>query len=314
MSQQVQQKPQQQTPSTTPVPAGHANLPLHYKIIAGGIAGSVETIITYPLDVLKTRQQISVESQSMLTISKNILKNEGPLTFYRGLSSPVIGEFIKRGVKFGCNEQYKQFFVDDRGHLSNWGASGAGALAGMTEACVNCPFEVVKVRMQAKENKGVFSSTIDCAMQLMKKEGIRGLYQGFEAQLWRNTIWNGTYFGIIGSIKNMFPQSDKSSKREVMLQSLGAGFIGGALASIANISFDTAKSRIQSQLPGTKRQFNWAIPTIIYIARNEGVKACFKGLPAKLLRLSPGGAILSLVFDLVIEQMQKFKKTPRSTI
>ena len=46
--------------------------------------------------------------------------------------------------------------------------------------------------MQAKENLGRFKSTAHCVTELLRTEGIRGLYSGLEAQLWRNCVWNGT--------------------------------------------------------------------------------------------------------------------------
>lgn len=53
--------------------------------------------------------------------------------------------------------------------------SGAGA--GMTEALANCPFELVKVRMQSKENLGVYKSTSDAARTIMRVEGPLALYK-----------------------------------------------------------------------------------------------------------------------------------------
>ena len=53
-------------------------------------------------------------------------------------------------------------------------------MAGMTETIVNCPFELVKVRLQAKENKALYKSTLDAVVKIYRNEGIRALYKGFE--------------------------------------------------------------------------------------------------------------------------------------
>ena len=97
-----------------------------------------------------------------------------------------------------------------------------------------------------------------------------------------------------------------------MLTSMLAGFIGGTLASCCNISFDMAKSRIQNQLPGSVHKYKWAIPTLITVYKEEGARALFKGLGPKVARLSVGGALMSLIFDLTIEEFAKrYHKAPQ---
>lgn len=66
---------------------------------------------------------------------------------------------------------------------------------------MNCPFELVKVRMQAKENLGVYKTTWDATKQIVSKEGIVPLWTGLESQLWRNGVWNAAYFGVINFVK-----------------------------------------------------------------------------------------------------------------
>lgn len=61
------------------------------------------------------------------------------------------------------------------------------------------PFEVVKVRMQAREYVGKYTSTLDAATAALRDEGVvRGLFRGFAPMAIRNAVWNGTYFGVIG--------------------------------------------------------------------------------------------------------------------
>ena len=78
----------------------------------------------------------------------------------------------------------------------------------MTEAFVNCPFEVVKVRMQAKENVkptiptfclffvqsdsfskklNLYKNSFSALTGTIQKEGVLALYKGLEAQLWRKS-------------------------------------------------------------------------------------------------------------------------------
>ena len=91
---------------------------------------------------------------------------------------------------------------------------------------------------------------------------------------------------------------DAESKQGVLIKNFIAGTIGGTVGTILNTPFDVAKTRIQSQVrPPFK--YNWTIPAITLIARQEGFKALYKGFVPKVLRLGPGGGILLVVFDFV---------------
>lgn len=119
----------------------------------------------YPLDglsiiciilVIKTRLQLetSRSTQSVFSTIKGIIKNEGALRFYRGILPPIFVEAPKRATKFAANEQfsslYKQLFKVSNPTMSL--AILTGVSAGLTEACIVVPFELVKIRLQDKAN------------------------------------------------------------------------------------------------------------------------------------------------------------------
>ena len=72
------------------------------NILAGGGAGLIETLLTYPLDLAKTRQQLltdSRQSRRVIEIFRRVLQTEGVRGLYAGLSAPLISEVPRRGVK-----------------------------------------------------------------------------------------------------------------------------------------------------------------------------------------------------------------------
>jgi len=284
-------------PLTLFSPAGGEHLPFYKQFIAGGAAGLVEVLTMYPLDVVKTRFQLQKGSgkyTSVVSTFSTIVREEGFGRLYRGIISPVLAEAPKRAVKFACNEQYKRLFIDSKGHLSYSGASAAGALAGATEAFVNCPFEVVKVRMQSTDSKGLYKNTFDAMTKIANTEGLVVFYRGLEAQLTRNAIWNGTYFGIIPIVKaNLWKPKNKKDEQ---LRNFIAGFVGGSIATTFNTPFDVVKSRFQNS-KGAKAAIPWSVAELAIVAREEGVRALWKGYVPRILRLGPGGGIMLLAFD-----------------
>lgn len=244
----------------------------------------------YPTDVIKTRNQLStVKNKNMFSTMVDVVKYEGTSALYRGIASPILAEAPKRAVKFATNEEYKKLLQTADGQLPPIRAFAAGALAGSTETFVNCPFEVIKVRMQAKGS--TYKSTLDCAVQTIKADGIRGLYAGVEPQLLRNAVWNGTYFGLIGTIRTLLPAPQSASKRDTMLYNFTSGAIAGASGTILNTPLDVVKSRMQNQPrppPGVVPKYNWTLPSLATVYREEGLSALYRGLGPRLVRLGPG--------------------------
>lgn len=76
-----------------------------------------------------------------------------------------------------------------------------------------------------------------------------------------------------------------------------------------NTPFDVVKSRIQgtTKVPGVVPKYNWTYPSLVIIAREEGIRALYKGFVPKVLRLAPGGGVLLLVVEATLTAFRKGK-------
>jgi solute carrier family 25 2-oxodicarboxylate transporter 21 len=122
-----------------------------------------------------------------------------------------------------------------------------GCSAGATESFVVVPFELVKIkyapppvlvpprfftdgqcRLQDKTLASTYSGPLDVVRQIVRKDGILGLYAGMEATFWRyvdlpyplrgsadtmrryhrHLWWNGGYFGSIFQVRTMLPKAE----------------------------------------------------------------------------------------------------------
>lgn len=166
----------------------------------------------------------------------------------------------------------------------------AGLGAGVLEAILVNPFEMVKVTLQANRNKGGEVPTTWAATRLIVAEhgiGSRGLNRGLTATIGRNGVFNMLYFGFYHSMKDIVPEF-KDPYQE-FLRKVALGFIAGTLGSVINIPFDVAKSRIQGPQPQPGVfKYKSTFPTIATVYREEGFAALYKGLTPKVMRLAPG--------------------------
>ncbi|CEG70428.1 Putative Mitochondrial inner membrane transporter [Rhizopus microsporus] len=205
-------------------------LPFGFQFLAGAIAGVSEILIMYPLDVVKTRAQLSTgTSTGIIGTMTSMIKTEGPGSLYRGILPPIMVEAPKRATKFAANEQYttiyKKLFGFEK--ITQTLSIMTGVSAGMTEAVIIVPFELVKVRMQDKANLGKYNGTADTIRKIVAAEGTLALFNGLEATMWRHAVWNGAYFGLIFKVKDLMPKPkvhiiEKSGKIGITnIQSLG---------------------------------------------------------------------------------------------
>uniref|UniRef100_A0A7S1N3K5 Mitochondrial carrier protein n=1 Tax=Eutreptiella gymnastica TaxID=73025 RepID=A0A7S1N3K5_9EUGL len=273
------------------------------NVIAGGGAGIIEICLMYPTDVLKTRFQLATGvTQSLPTVVNKMVAEEGWMVFYRGITAPIISEAPKRAVKFSANEFYRGIFKNADGKMDAKGYFASGAAAGSTEAFVNCPFEVVKVRMQAPGSKELYKSVPDAAKQIVMKEGPTALYKGIEPQIYRNAAWNGLYFTITPTLREKMGGG--------RLNTFLAGALAGAVATVASTPFDVVKSRMQNQAAGVNK-YNFALPSLAVVVQEEGVRSMYKGLGMRLLRLGPGGGIMMIAFEFIQGQLKSFREAKK---
>ncbi|ORZ26078.1 mitochondrial carrier domain-containing protein [Absidia repens] len=281
-------------------------LPFQFQFLAGAVAGVTEILCMYPLDVVKTRAQINTgASMGIVESFKTIIAKEGPATLYRGIAAPILVEAPKRATKFAANEQYTALYKKMFGleKVTQSLAIATGVSAGVTEAMLIVPFELVKIRMQDPLNASKYTGTMDALSKIIKQEGPFALYNGLEATMWRHAIWNGGYFGTIFMIKDLLPKAE--SKNEQLRNNFIAGTVGGTFGTMLNNPLDVVKSRIQSATGDGPKKYNWSLPSLALIAKEEGMATLYRGFTAKVLRLGPGGGVLLVVFESVSNFLRK---------
>ncbi|KAF5299607.1 hypothetical protein FQA39_LY11522 [Lamprigera yunnana] len=253
------------------------------QIGSGGSAGFVEVCIMHPLDLIKTRLQIQsgkvgISSSDphryagIVDCIRKMYRYEGLTSFWKGIIPPILAETPKRAVKFFTFEQYKKFFLFGSPTPTPLTFSLAGLGAGVTEAVLVNPFEVVKVTMQANRAVGKeLPSTWYVTRQIVKEHGLglRGLNKGVTATIARNGVFNMVYFGFYHSVKGYLPEYEDPVWE--FLRKVGIGFLSGTLGSCVNIPFDVAKSRIQGPQPVPGQiKYRTTLRSVGIVYREEG--------------------------------------------
>lgn len=93
----------------------------------------------------------------------------------------------------------------------------AGGLAGMIAWASTFPFDVIKSRMQADGNNGIFlyKGAVDCFVQGYKTSGVRSLFSGLGPTLLRAFPTNAVIFSVYTFVSNLFTENPLTLTRDV---------------------------------------------------------------------------------------------------
>jgi solute carrier family 25 2-oxodicarboxylate transporter 21 len=228
---------------------------------------------------------------------------EGSQSFYKGFVPAAMVVVPRRAVKFAIFENIRTAVWAGKANECPVSLNMLiGGFAGVIEAALINPFEVVKISQQAEI--GSHQSTMTCLRSIAGKGGIVALYAGLPATMAKHFFHSCIYFMTYEEAKKNIPVNTNWS----VLYTLGAGFFAGSCAAVVNNPFDVIKSRLQivssTHLPVGREfatKFSSTGQAFFYILRTEGPLAFYQGFSAKILRLGPGSALIFLVYEEVMD-------------
>lgn len=162
---------------------------------------------------------------------------------------------------------------------------------------------MVKIRLQ--QQKGLspellrYKGPIHCARLVVREEGFFGLWAGAAPTVMRN----GTNQAAMFTAKNSFDvilwkKHEGDGKVLQPWQSMISGFLAGTAGPVCTGPFDVVKTRLMAQSRhGGELKYKGMIHAIRTIYAEEGLRALWKGLLPRLMRIPPGQAIMWAVAD-----------------
>lgn len=278
-------------------------------ILAGGISGGIEILITFPTEYVKTQLQLDERSKTPrfkgpLNCVAVTVREHGVLGLYRGLSSLLYGSIPKSAVRFASYEFLKNQMANEAGKLTTTQTFFCGLGAGVTEAVFAvCPMETIKVKFihdQTLPNpkyKGFFHGV----RTIIQQEGFRGIYQGLGPTILKQGSNQAIRFVVYGKINTWLKGGDESKKLSV-IQSLGSGAVAGAASVFGNTPIDVVKTRMQGL---ERHKYKNAWDCTMQIMKNEGFFAFYKGTTPRLGRVCLDVAIVFTLYEHIYHAIDK---------
>ncbi|XP_050591540.1 mitochondrial 2-oxoglutarate/malate carrier protein-like [Bombus affinis] len=283
-------------------------VPTSINFLFGGTAGMAATCVVQPLDLIKNRMQLSGTKTSTINVISSILKNEGALALYAGLSAGLLRQASYTTTRLGTYEWLSQLISKDS--QPNFIMKVLiGCTAGCVGAFVGTPAEVALIRMTADGRLPIaerrnYKNAFNALVRIVKEEGFLALWRGTIPTMGRAMVVNAAQLASYSQSKEMLLNTGYF-ENNITLHFVSS-MISGLVTTAASMPVDIAKTRIQNmKIVDGKPEFKGAVDVIIQVCRNEGIFSLWKGFFPYYARLGPH-TVLTFVF---VEQMRDFYRT-----
>ncbi|KFM76879.1 hypothetical protein X975_24721, partial [Stegodyphus mimosarum] len=188
---------------------------LSNQFLAGSAAGLVQSFVTSPMELAKTRMQLQGQANPLQRVSywtknrvlyKNpldcllkVFKSEGLCGLYRGLLCTIMRDAPGFGVYFAGYEYLTEKVTDSKGKVNTLPLLFVGGLAGVISWIVIYPFDVIKSRLQVDgmtEGKRKYSGFLECVKKSYKSEGLKVFTKGLNSTIIRAFPTNAATFAV----------------------------------------------------------------------------------------------------------------------
>lgn len=313
-----------------------------FHFAAGLASGLTSSILLQPADLLKTRvQQQSKRSVSLAATVRTILSSPNPIrSLWRGTLPSALRTGFGSALYFTSLNALRQEIARQgpastllqtaSSSSSTTKTSSAlpklshsanlltGAIARTAAGFIMMPVTVLKVRYES--DYYAYRSLAGAAKDIVRTEGVRGLFAGFGATAVRDAPYAGLYVAFYEQFKRTLDRlqntslsspsssssfSSASSTSTSSTSSTAINFASGALAAglataLTN-PFDAIKTRIQLQ-PDKYRNTVYALRLMIM---EDGGRSLLSGLGLRMTRKALSSALAWTVYEELIMRAER---------
>ncbi|XP_014447001.1 mitochondrial glutamate carrier 2 isoform X2 [Tupaia chinensis] len=289
------------------------DLSITAKLINGGVAGLVGVTCVFPIDLAKTRlqnQHGTAMYKGMIDCLVKTARAEGFLGMYRGAAVNLTLVTPEKAIKLAANDFLRQLLMEDGRQRDLKMEMLAGCGAGMCQVVVTCPMEMLKIQLQdagrsAGHPQGPTSgppsarpystssasthkrpSATLIAWELLRTQGLAGLYKGLGATLLRDIPFSIIYFPLFANLNHL--GIDELTGKASFAHSFLSGCAAGSVAAAAVTPLDVLKTRIQTLKKGLGEDVYTGIADCARkLWTQEGPSAFMKGAGCRALVIAP---------------------------
>jgi hypothetical protein len=262
--------------STQSQPAKQAQqlTPFAYAL-AGALGACFSNAVVYPLDVAKTRIQVTSSAArgkrkddlNMLSLLLEIFKQEGINGWYRGFAATMLNTFSMQYAYFFFYSFIRSSYIkritlklppgSKPPALSTAAELSLGAAAGALSQIFTIPVSVIATRQQVgrsaraslqsfKDEGPTDESLLAVAREIIREDGVTGLWLGIKPGMVL-TVNPAITYGVYERLKSLLLLASSANGKLTPGTSFLIGAFSKTLATIVTYPYIMAKVRIQAR-------------------------------------------------------------------
>ncbi|XP_019369666.1 PREDICTED: mitochondrial glutamate carrier 1-like [Gavialis gangeticus] len=250
---------------------------------------------------------------------------------YRGAAVNLTLVTPEKAIKLAANDYFRHLLARDGMGLTIPREMVAGCGAGTCQVIITTPMEMLKIQLQDAGRvatqqlaRGVHCTAPGCklvavsppltraynigpaaltrrrsatqiAVELLRTQGIKGLYKGLGATLLRDVPFSIIYFPLFAHLNRV--GQDTLEGRAPFHRSFLAGCVAGSVAAVSVNPCDVIKTRLQSLSKGTNEEsYTGIVDCARRIWLKEGPSAFLKGAGCRALVIAPLFGIAQVIY------------------
>jgi len=256
--------------------------------------------------MIKVRIQLSAAEggvTSPFTIASTMVRQEGFLSLYNGLSAGLTRQVVYTGARLGLFDIFTEQSKDAKydcvpGFVKK---SVCALSAGGIAAVAGNPADLALIRMQSDsllpvEERRNYRGVGHALTSIATNEGPAGLFKGALPTATRAMALN---FGML-AFNAQAKESLNAAGAPEAVQVFGASAIAGFFASFFSLPFDFVKTQIQKMKPDPvtgEMPFKGPIDCAMQQVKTGGITRLWAGFPTYYFRIAPHAMITLIAQD-----------------
>jgi hypothetical protein len=243
--------------------------------LAGALGACFSNAVVYPLDVAKTRIQVTSSAArgkrkddlNMLSLLLEIFKQEGINGWYRGFAATMLNTFSMQYAYFFFYSFIRSSYIkrmtlklppgSKPPALSTAAELSLGAAAGALSQIFTIPVSVIATRQQVGRSARAFlqsfkdevptdESLLAVAREIIREDGVTGLWLGIKPGMVL-TVNPAITYGVYERLKSLLLLASSANGKLTPGTSFLIGAFSKTLATIVTYPYIMAKVRIQAR-------------------------------------------------------------------
>ncbi|XP_044253546.1 mitochondrial uncoupling protein 4 [Tribolium madens] len=279
-------------------------------------------LVTYPLDLSKTRLQIQGEVantkdakmvkapyRGLFRTAVGIVTEEGFLKLWQGVHAALYRHLFYSGTRIVTYKHLKDKFFDSstEQYFPVWKSALCGVSAGAFAQYIASPADLLKVQLQMEGKRKIMglaprvNGLYDAFRKTVRTAGVRGLWKGSVPNVQRAALVNLGDLTTYDSAKRFIMRN--TTLEDNHLVHCLASSMAGLVAALMGTPADVIKTRVMNQPMdehGKGLLYKSSIDCLKKSVKNEGFGALYKGFLPIWLRMAPWSLTFWLSYEEVL--------------